>query len=68
MGANYNLYILAAVAGIAGLFMCVYAVARVSGNVVDIEQGKFSTEQLEYMRDVRQRHVKALAWMARPHR
>ena len=68
MDYDPNLFILFTVLGVAGLFMCVYGVARLSGNVTTEEPSKYSNQQLEYMREVRQRHVNALEWIARPHR
>ena len=65
---DYNLLVFLIIFGVACLFMCVYAVARLSGNVNTEERNNISDQQLEYMREVHQRHVNALEMVAKSHR
>ncbi|KIV99595.1 uncharacterized protein PV09_08771 [Verruconis gallopava] len=65
---NYNLIVLYVILGACAAVMCSYAVARLTGNFEEAEFQNFSNEQVEYMRQVRQRNLDYLGWMMRSKR
>jgi len=65
MGTQYSLPILYTIIGAAAFVMCAYAVARLTGNFNQNEPAGFSNEQLDYMREVRERNFNYLRWMMR---